>query len=239
MYEVGLYTWNEIVLVACAAIGSIGDMASVDSLSVKLRDALHAEVQAGPWEPRDWDTMIWVHVDLERQAAYRRGIERMRERWGLTRPGQAPSALLDRTNRRADDESRLETLYRAIIGQAANPSQTAFVRAWEMCGFIAGDGFEWLFDQDLSPEELIAVFESVGFRDGGTFVRRAFGMVPSMLLGPSQADARRRHLESQFAPLRELLYEYLDAALPRFVPALTAFVQRHRADFEDLDAPTP
>ena len=86
MYEVGLYTWNEIVLVACAAIGSIGDIASVDSLSIKLKDAVHAEVQAAPWEPRDWDTVIWIHVDLERQAAYRRGIERMRERGGLTRP---------------------------------------------------------------------------------------------------------------------------------------------------------
>lgn len=142
------------------------------------------------------------------------------------------------SHKESEEESRLERLYRAIIGRAANPSQTAFVRAWQMCEFIAGDGFEWLFDQDLSPDELIAVFESVGFLDGGTFVRRAFGMVPSMLLGPSKADARLRHLESQFAPLRELLYEYLDAALPRFVPTLTAFVQRHWSDFEDLDAPT-
>ncbi len=66
------------------------------------------------------------------------------------------------SGKESDEESRLERLYRAV-GRPANPSQTAFVRAWEMCGFIAGDGFEWLFDQDRSPEELVAVFESVGF----------------------------------------------------------------------------
>jgi hypothetical protein len=132
-----------------------------------------------------------------------------------------------------NDEKALSDLYDAI-GEPQNPSQEKFVKAWELTGFLASDGFEWLFEQASAPDGLAAILAAVGFTEGAAFVRKAFEKVPATLLAAGQEELLSEHLESQFEPFKALLHEYLGVADVRLVPALGDFVRRNRQHFDSV-----
>lgn len=132
-----------------------------------------------------------------------------------------------------NDEKALSDLFDAI-GEPQNPSQERFVKAWELTGFLAGDGFEWLFEQASGPDGLAAILEAVGFAEGAAFVRKAYEMVPAELLAAGQEERLSEHLRAQFEPFKALLHEYLGVADQRLAPALGDFVRRNRLDFETV-----
>ena len=144
-------------------------------------------------------------------------------------------ATLDGSN----DEAVLSRLYLALRGETGladpqNRSQEQFVRAWELTGFLASDGFEWAFQQIYSADELAAMLADVGFGEGAALVRRAYSMVPDALFLPGQEHLLIKHVRSQFEPLKALLHEYLSVADNLLLPALAKFVREHRADFEGV-----
>ena len=144
-------------------------------------------------------------------------------------------AILDGSN----DEAVLSRVYLAIRGDTGladpqNRSQEQFVRAWELTGFLASDGFEWAFQQGYSADELAAMLADVGFGEGAAFVRRAYSMVPEALLVPGQERLLFEHVRSQFEPFKALLHEYLRVADDRLLPALGNFVRQNRTDFEGV-----
>jgi hypothetical protein len=133
----------------------------------------------------------------------------------------------------SNDEEALSALYDAI-GEPQNSSQKAFVKAWELTGFLASDGFEWLFEQAAKPDELAAMLAAVGFTDGAVFIRKANALVPATLLAEGQEELLSEHLRSHFEPFKALLHEYLGVADTLLTPALGDFVRRHRQDFESV-----
>ena len=133
----------------------------------------------------------------------------------------------------SDDYAALSSLYGAL-GQPQNRSQEQFVRAWELTGFLASDGFEWLFEQDYSVEELAAMLANVGFEEGATFIRRAYSMVPEKLLEEGQEKLLVEHLRANFEPLDALLHEYFRVTDNLLLPAFGNFVRRNRQDFESV-----
>src|SRR5262245_2659197 len=137
----------------------------------------------------------------------------------------------------SNDEAALSRLYLALRGDTGlaepqNRSQEQFVRAWELTGFLASDGFEWAFQQRYSADELAAMLADVGFGEGAAFVRRAYSMVPEALLSPGREDQLFDHVRSQFELFDALLSEYLRVADGSLLPALGNFVREHRTDFE-------
>ena len=110
------------------------------------------------------------------------------------------------------------------------------MRAWELTGFLASDGFEWVFEQDYSADELAAMLADVGFREGAVFIQRAYSMVPEALLAPGQEHLLFEHLRSNFEPFKALLHEYFRVADNLLLPALGNFVRRYRRDFEAVSA---
>jgi hypothetical protein len=138
-----------------------------------------------------------------------------------------------------DDEAVLSRLYLALRGETGlaapqNRSQEQFVRAWELTGFLASDGFEWAFQQDYSADELAAMLADVGFGEGAAFIRRAYSMLPDAFLSPGQEHLLYEYVRSQFEPFKALLHEYLSVADNLLLPALGNFVRDHRADFEGV-----
>jgi len=138
-------------------------------------------------------------------------------------------AILDGSN----DEAALSSLYSALV-QPQNRSQEEFVRAWELSGFLASDGFEWAFEQDYRADELAAMLTNVGFDEGAAFIRRAYSMVPEPLLSPGQEDLLFEHVRSNFEPFKALLHEHLRVADNLLLPALGNFVRQNRPDFEGV-----
>ena len=139
----------------------------------------------------------------------------------------------------SNDEAVLSRLYLALRGETGlaapqNRSQEQFVRAWELTGFLASDGFEWAFQQNYSVDELAAMLADVGFGEGAAFVRRAYSMVPGAWLSPGNEDLLFEHVRSQSEPFNALLHEYLRVAEDLLLPALGKFVRDHRADFEGV-----
>jgi hypothetical protein len=139
------------------------------------------------------------------------------------------AAVLEGSN----DVVALAGVYDAVRkAQPANRSQELFVRAWELTGFIASDGFEWLFEQRSHPDELAAILTGIGFPEGAAFIGRAASMLPKELLEPDQEEARFDVLESSFESFKALLHEYLSVANELLLPALGSFVRRNRGEFE-------
>ncbi len=141
------------------------------------------------------------------------------------------AAILNGSN----DGAALTSLYLAIL-RPQNRSQEQFVRAWELTGFLASDGFEWAFEQDHSAEELAAMLADVGFQEGAVFIRRAYSMVPQELLAAGQDELLFAHLRSNFEPFNALLHEYFRVTDNLLWPALGNFVRQNRRDFEDVPA---
>src|SRR5262249_6819877 len=137
----------------------------------------------------------------------------------------------------SNDEAALTSLYLAL-GQPQNRSQELFVRAWELARFLAGDGFEWMFDQEYSGEELAAMLANVGFQEGAAFIRRAYSMVPETLLEAGQEELLFKHVRANFEPFKALLQEYFRVADNLLMPALGDFVRRNQQDFESVLAST-
>lgn len=137
----------------------------------------------------------------------------------------------------SNDQAALSRLYLALcsasgLPQPQNRAQEQFVRAWELTGFLASDGFEWAFEQDHTADELAAMLADVGFREGAVFIHRAYSMVPEALLEPSQQHLLVKHLQSNFESFNALLHEYFLVADNLLLPALCEFVRRNRRDFE-------
>ena len=131
----------------------------------------------------------------------------------------------------SNDYEALSSLYGAL-GEPQNRSQELFVRVWELTGFLASDGFEWLFEQSYGVDELAAMVANVGFQEGATFIRRAYSMVPEALLEVGQETLLFEHLRSNFEPFKALLHEYLRIADDLLLPALGGFVRQNQQDFE-------
>jgi len=137
----------------------------------------------------------------------------------------------------SNDEAALSRLYLALcsengLAHPQNRSQEQFVRAWELTGFLASDGFEWVFEQNYSADQLAAMLADVGFHEGAAFIRRAYSMVPEGLLAPGQQAPLFEHLRANFEPLKTLLYEYFRVADNHLLAALGDFVRQNRPDFE-------
>jgi hypothetical protein len=133
----------------------------------------------------------------------------------------------------SNDYEALARLYGAL-GQPQNRSQELFVRAWELTGFIASDGFEWVFQQRHGVQELAAMLANVGFEEGAAFIRKAYSMVPETLFAAGREKQLFEHLRSNFGPFDALLDEYLRVADNLLLPALGSFIRQNQQDFEGL-----
>jgi hypothetical protein len=133
----------------------------------------------------------------------------------------------------SNDYEALANLYGAL-GQPQNRSQEVFARAWELTGFIASDGFEWVFQQRHGVQELAAMLANVGFGEGAAFIRKAYSMVPETLFEAGREKQLFEHLRSNFGPFDALLDEYLHAADNLLLPALGSFIRQNQQDFEGL-----
>ena len=152
---------------------------------------------------------------------------------GQRRRTMGTPAVLNGSN----DDAPLSRLYLALCGESGlahplNRSQERFVRAWELTGFLASDGFEWVFEQEYGVDELAAMLADVGFQEGAAFIRRAYSMVPEALLPPGQEHLLVEHLRSNFEPFKALLHEYFRVTDNLLLPALGNFVRQNRRDFE-------
>jgi hypothetical protein len=108
------------------------------------------------------------------------------------------------------------------------------VRAWELTGFLASDGFEWLFEQSHGVGKVTAMLANVGFHEGAAFIRRAYSLVPEPLLDAGREKLLFEHLRSSFEPFKALLHEYLRVADHHLLPALGNFVRENQQDFESV-----
>ena len=132
----------------------------------------------------------------------------------------------------ANDEDLLYDLY-VRIESPSNPSQLLFVDAWELTGFIAGDGFEFLFEQDRSLDEFAQVLVEIGFSEAYPIFMKVKGLVPDAMLTKEYDSELREHLANNFDILRELLSEYLDLANAHLLSAFGSFIRDQRGDFAD------
>jgi hypothetical protein len=148
---------------------------------------------------------------------------------GYLRPTSDTGEIL----RGSSDEQLLAELYRRI-SPPANETQRLYGFVWEVTGYIASDGFEWLFEQQVPLDDFAARFAEIGFPEGSDFVQRAAALVPAPLLEAGDLVALFKHIRSQFEPFKALLQEYLAVADRRLLPALGDFVRRNRQDFAGL-----
>ncbi len=137
--------------------------------------------------------------------------------------------ILDGSN----DETLLYELYTRIEAPA-NPEQALFREAWAVSGFIASDGFETLFEQEVPMAEFAQLFVNIGFSEAMPIFQKVMDVVPDSLLSEGYNSAVCEHLQENFERLKELLYEYLDASQGRLLPAFGQYVRDHKEDFADL-----
>lgn len=126
----------------------------------------------------------------------------------------------------SDDEEHLFALYQ-MIGVAKNPPQRTFVTAWELHGFIAGDGFEFLYEQDEPLEKWLGVFLEIGCPEVEPVFKKVLALVPNETM---QRPDRQKILGAHFEPLKECLYEFVDAT-NAFSVRLAKYVRDHREAF--------
>lgn len=132
----------------------------------------------------------------------------------------------------SDDEDLLHELY-TRIEPPCNSAQGLFVDAWELSGFIASDGFEFLFDQERSLAELAQVLVDIGLPEALPIFEKVKVVVPDSILAKDYEDGLRDHLTDNFDRLKELLYEYLDVSDARLLPAFGEFIRKHKESFAD------
>lgn len=137
----------------------------------------------------------------------------------------------------SNDEDALYELYKRIE-PARNRSQALFVEAWELSGFIASDGFEFLFEQDRSIDEFAQLFADIGLPQVLPVFQSVKAVVPDHMLAVEYNSALRDHLTRNFDRLKELLYEYFDIANSQLLAAFGQFVRDHRQDFAEQFAQT-
>ena len=132
----------------------------------------------------------------------------------------------------SDDEALLYELY-TRIEPPCNPAQALFVDAWELSGFIASDGFEFLFEQERSLDEFAQVLVDIGLPEALPIFQKVKAVVPDAMLAKAYDAGLRDHLTNNFDRLKELLYEYLDVADGRLLPAFGEFIRKHKESFAD------
>lgn len=135
----------------------------------------------------------------------------------------------------SDDEALLHELYTRIESPCC-PTQTLFVDAWELSGFIASDGFEFLFEQERSLGEFAQVLVDIGFPEALPIFEKVKSVVPDAMLVNEYDVGIRDHLADNFQRLKELRYEYYDVAAARLLPAFGDFIRKHRESFADQTA---
>ncbi len=132
----------------------------------------------------------------------------------------------------SNDERLLHELY-TRIERPCNPSQALFVEAWELSGFIAGDGFENLFEQDRSLDEFAQILADIGFPEALPIFQEVKAVVPDTMLAKEYDTALRDHLLANCDRLKELLYEYFEVSERRLLPAFGDYIRTHKEDFAD------
>jgi hypothetical protein len=131
-----------------------------------------------------------------------------------------------------DDELAFDQL-RQLISVPSNPAESTFATFWDVTDFIASDGFEWLFEQPITCEELQDVFTAIGFMQGVPYLRRAYDMVPKHLLGPDGTDERTTYLIDHFDAFNNLLHEYLSIADSKLLATVGNYVRNNASQFSE------
>ena len=119
----------------------------------------------------------------------------------------------------SNEETVLDEL-RESIQDPRNADELSFVTCWDVTGFLASDGFEWLSQQAVSAEELASDFERVGLPEMRGYLDRA-----------AQIERGTNGVTDRHEQLRELLDEYLETFEPRLLSAFGDFVRRHEQSF--------
>ncbi len=132
----------------------------------------------------------------------------------------------------SNHEELLYELYDRIESPS-NAEQALFVDAWELTGFIASSGFEFLFEQDRSLDEFAQVLDDVGFPDARSVFEKVKAVVPDAMLANAYDAGLREHLTKNFDRLKALLYEYLDVSNARLLPAFGDYVRTHKEAFAE------
>jgi hypothetical protein len=81
--------------------------------------------------------------------------------------------------------------------------------------------------------EFAKLYRDVGYPRASEFIERAEALVPTELCIPGNEAQLFEHLRSQFEPLKNLLYEYLEVSREEFLTTLGDFVRAHAEDFTD------
>ncbi|WP_372724729.1 hypothetical protein [Novipirellula sp.] len=132
----------------------------------------------------------------------------------------------------SDDEALLHELY-TRIETPCNPAQALFVDAWELSGFIASDGFEFLFEQERSLDEFAQVLLDIGFPEAKPVFEKVKAVVPDSMLAKEYDAGLRDHLTNNFDRLKALLYEYLELSDTRLLPTFGDFIRKNKESFAD------
>jgi hypothetical protein len=132
----------------------------------------------------------------------------------------------------SNDEDLLYELY-SCIREPANPEQALFWEAWEVSDFIANDGFEKLFEEEVPMAESAQLFVDIGFLEGMPIFQKVIDVVPGNLTSEGYTSAVAEHLRNNSDRLKELLNEYLDAS-EALLSAFGQYVRDHKEQFSSL-----
>jgi hypothetical protein len=139
------------------------------------------------------------------------------------------SEVLKRILGGSDDEYDLWLLY-VSIDNPSSPAQDTFYVAWEADTLTRSDGFEKLFEQDISLERYCAALVDLGMPQVSQIFDQVLKLAPQELRVPTREDELFRHLHDHFDELKAMAGEYYDAS-DSICSVAGDFIRKHREQF--------
>jgi hypothetical protein len=130
----------------------------------------------------------------------------------------------------SNDYDDLQAVYYGVE-HTENDAERQFKDFWEITGFIASDGFEWLFEQSWSFDDFVSLFIEMDFTEALPVLQKVRALVPDALRTPGREEEMHNRIKANFEPLKGLLYEYFALADEHLNPRIAQFIRNHGADF--------
>lgn len=130
----------------------------------------------------------------------------------------------------SNDYDDLQALYYGVE-YPENDAEKRFKDFWEITGFIASDGFEWLFEQSWSFDDFLSIFNEIGFTEALPILEKVRMLIPDAIRTPDRGDEMKTRIRASFQPLEQLLNEYFDVADEHLNSKFAQFIRSHQRDF--------
>lgn len=108
----------------------------------------------------------------------------------------------------SNDYDDLQVVYYEVE-HPENETEQRFKDLWEITGFIASDGFEWLFEQSWSFDDFVSIFTEIGFTEALPILEKVRELIPDGIRTPDREEEMYNRIRASFEPLKQLLHAYI------------------------------